>query len=366
MTTARPIVLHVAFALDFGGVETHLRLISQTGGDKFDHQFCSLTKGGDAADAMRTDGSRVWELGSDPWRHPLACVANVRRLLRKIGVQVIHCHGADANVFGLTAALFARTQARIGEEVALRPHRMTARLVCRAAYKTAHRIVAVSDAVAHHLVALGEAPERKIERIYNPVQLSRLHAAPRQQNNPLRVGFVGRLAPEKNVAALIRALALVRQQFPCELLLIGDGPQRVSLELLADELNVREFVRFTGFSKKPEEQLSTCHLYVQPSLHEGMGIALVEAMSCGLPAIVSDKGGMREIVRDGNSGWVLSGVEPIAIAQAMTDAADLTPDRLAAMGEQARQSVAKTFDPGRYVQTIEAMYRNVLGHARGA
>jgi glycosyltransferase involved in cell wall biosynthesis len=357
MSGRRKRVLHVSYALDFGGVETHLRLIAETKGERFEHHFCALAGGGTAAEAIHAAGGTVHALGKRPWREPLSTVIAVRGLARDLGISVIHSHGADANLFGLTGAWLARTPLRIGEEVALRPHRLRARLLLRMVYSSAHRIVAVSDAVARHVEQLGEAPRAKIVRLYNPVQLSDRRAKPRKPGERLRIGFVGRLAPEKNPRALVEATAAVED---CELTLVGDGMQRAEIEDLVRTLGLEERVTMHGYVSQPDELLAACHVYAQPSLHEGLGIALVEAMSCGLPAIVSAEGGMREIVTDGENGWLLEEVSAPAIAEAVREAMRIPVDALAAMGASARRAVGDRFDPTSYVQKLETLYDDCL------
>lgn len=115
-----------------------------------------------------------------------------------------------------------------------------------------------------------------------------------------RLAFVGRLSEEKNLPALIRAVA----ELDVELVLVGDGPDRVKLEALARELPCR--ARFLG--RRPYREipgiLASCQLFVLPSFYEGHPKALIEGMAAGLPVIGTDVPGIREAIVHGETGWL--------------------------------------------------------------
>jgi glycosyltransferase involved in cell wall biosynthesis len=101
--------------------------------------------------------------------------------------------------------------------------------------------------------------------------------------------FAGRLIREKNVDVLVRAICVARQEYPairCEI--IGDGPERTSLEALASELGLEEAVQFSGFAPDYDDLIAamkSSKVFVHPSSREGFGIIAIEAMACGLPVI---------------------------------------------------------------------------------
>jgi glycosyltransferase involved in cell wall biosynthesis len=364
MIRQRRRVLHIGAGLNFGGVETHLRLIAEVNGKRFEHHFCGIDKDGPTAEAIRAADADVYVLGINPWPRKVAAVRTIHALLRRLKPDVVHCHGAEANVFGLPAAWLARVPLRIGEEIGFADRGRVARLVYGLAFRTAHCVVAVSDAAARKIRDSGEVRARKVVRIYNPVRLSQRLARPRLPEQPLRIGFLGRLEPEKNAQAIVRALSLLGAGVHCELLLIGDGIERGEIEALVRSSKLGSRVQIIGYSAQPDDLLSSCHVYVQPSLHEGMGIALVEAMSCGLPPIVSPAGGMPEIVKHGVNGWVLRSVSPADIADALREVLHMNPIDLARFGEQARASVQDQFDPRAYVAKLEQLYDKCLGRRR--
>jgi glycosyltransferase involved in cell wall biosynthesis len=113
----------------------------------------------------------------------------------------------------------------------------------------------------------------------------------------------GRLTKEKGQWHLIRAFAEVRKKLPCQLAILGAGELESYLKLLAAELGIGKDVYFLGWQSNPFKFMARANLFVLPSLTEGFGLALVEAMACGLPVISTDcPGGSKEIIAPPSGG----------------------------------------------------------------
>ncbi|MFC1480617.1 glycosyltransferase [Candidatus Omnitrophota bacterium] len=154
---------------------------------------------------------------------------------------------------------------------------------------------------------------------------------------------VGRLIKRKGYDFLITAFAsLIRGGLDAELILIGDGPERSALEGLARELDVPDGVKFLGAVSDEEkfQYLSAADIYVLSSLHEGFGIVLLEAMSCGLPVVATNKGGQTDIIRDGKEGTLVPPADAESLADAIHKLAT-DPDRMKRVGISNRQEVKK-------------------------
>ena len=161
---------------------------------------------------------------------------------------------------------------------------------------------------------------------------------------------VSRLVPRKGQDVLIRALPAIRSRVPgAALLIVGDGPYRPKLAELAGDLAVTDDVVFTG--PVPWERLPACYdagdVFAMPCRTrrrgldvEGLGIVFLEASSTGLPVVAGDSGGAPDAVLAGETGVVVDGRSPVAVAAATADLlAD--PARSRAMGESGRAWVAK-------------------------
>jgi glycosyltransferase involved in cell wall biosynthesis len=127
---------------------------------------------------------------------------------------------------------------------------------------------------------------------------------------------VGRLVPRKGYAFALEALANISSP-GCHYLVIGDGPEEQSLKNLARQLHVEDMVTFLGFL--PDElkfqYLSASDIYVLPSVHEGFGICLLEAMHCGLPIVSTDEGGQTDILTDGRNALLVPPGDSIALSE---------------------------------------------------
>jgi len=127
---------------------------------------------------------------------------------------------------------------------------------------------------------------------------------------------VGRLVPRKGYAFALEALANISSP-GCHYLVIGDGPEEQSLKNIARQLHVEDMVTFLGFL--PDElkfqYLSASDIYVLPSVHEGFGICLLEAMHCGLPIVSTDEGGQTDILIDGRNALLVPPGDSIALSE---------------------------------------------------
>jgi glycosyltransferase involved in cell wall biosynthesis len=156
---------------------------------------------------------------------------------------------------------------------------------------------------------------------------------------PLRVAFVGNIAPRKGLDTLVEGLA--RAEAAVDLTVVGrtvDEGHVADVRRLVRERGLGDRVRFAGRLSDDElaDVLRASHVLAVPSRYEGFGIVYLEGMSFGLPAIASRAGGASETVADGETGILVDPDDPVAVARAL-DAFASDPDRLAAMGRAARR-----------------------------
>jgi len=194
-------------------------------------------------------------------------------------------------------------------------------------------------------------------------------ARPWRPGEPLRLGTLGRLHPNKGYDVLIEALArLKRQGFPApvpfEVLIAGEGDQREVLEAAIRAAGLAN-VRLTGFETDPRGFLAGLDLYLQPSRAEGLCIAAHEAMQAGLPVLVSAVGEMPYSVVDGEIGRVVPPADAPALAAALAGLLS-HPERLAGMGAAARSRVLERFGGAAFAAAGGEVYARVLAIAAAA
>ena len=168
--------------------------------------------------------------------------------------------------------------------------------------RQADGFVAISAATRGELVAAGYDPAR-VHDLPNGVPVPDQLWQPAPRAVPRHAAFVGRLAPEKGLDALVDAWPIVLGNRPdARLTLIGDGPSRPGLEARIAGLGLAGSIRLNGAAPDPAEVLRDCDLFVLPSREEGMSIALLEAMAWGLPVVASLIPGNAALISDGVHG----------------------------------------------------------------
>lgn len=234
----------------------------------------------------------------------------------------------------------------------------------------AHTVTAVSGDLARKIsVLLGRETEVDVlpnvvdNELFTPGAAS---AELRQRvgilEGELVLGFSGELRYKKGIDFILQALLEVRRDKPACLLVIGEvrGEDEVRLMNFATEHpEDASRVVVTGALTDPgnvRDHLRLCDLYLQPSVWEGAPNALLEAMACGLPVIVSDAGGIPEVVQHGVSGWVIPRVLLHQLGTAISEVMALPQEERARVGAQGRRRVAEQFHPGVEADALLALF----------
>jgi glycosyltransferase involved in cell wall biosynthesis len=288
-------VLHVITGLAAGGAEHQLRLLLRR--LPHDCEVAALRNPGVVAQALRADGIKVHEVAMTSNRD-LAAVAGLRRLIRSGRFDLVHTHLYRACLYGRVAARLAGVRNVVATEHSLgdgviegRPATPGVRALYLATERLGKATIAVSGTVAGRLRAWG-VPDRRIVVIPNGVDAGELGFDPRLRRaarerlgiapDAVVVGGLGRLEPTKRFDRLIDA---VRTVPGATLLLAGDGSARAGLEQFARQAGVAGRVVFAGAVPHPREMLCAMDVLASPSDQETFGLAVLEALACGLPAI---------------------------------------------------------------------------------
>ena len=179
---------------------------------------------------------------------------------------------------------------------------------------------------------------------------------------PAKTGFtlvyVGRLAPVKNHALLLKAFQTALSPMPdLRLWMVGDGSERERLESLAAELNLSERVRFWGQQLDVSPFLSAADAFVMSSKSEGLPMSLLQAFSLGVPSIVTDVGGMAEVVRLSKAGIAVSATDPAGMAAGILRMAGSGAER-AQFSTNALEAFHSRFTLQTMVDAYMELYRN--------
>jgi glycosyltransferase involved in cell wall biosynthesis len=289
-------VLHVITGLDAGGAEQWLRLLLRH--SAADADVLALCNAGVLADAIRSDGVRVTDLGMRGNRD-LAAVPRLVAHIRRGRYDLVHTHLYRAQVYGALAARMAGVRTVVSTEHSLNDTLIEGRPTDRpgvrglylAAARLTTRVVAVSEPVARRLVAWGVPAERVtvvpvgIETAtfaFDPAARREVRAELGLADDSAVVGGVGRMVEPKRFDVLLRAVAPLPG---VSVLLVGEGPARPDLAALAEELGMAGRVRFAGRRVDVGRVLSAMDVFASTSPEETFGVAILEAMAAGLPVV---------------------------------------------------------------------------------
>jgi L-malate glycosyltransferase len=198
----------------------------------------------------------------------------------------------------------------------------------------------------------------EIDVIPNFVDTDAYAPAPDVKRRPLVV-HNSNFRALKRVEDVIRVFAEVRRGRACELMLIGDGPDRSRVEALVRELGLGNSVTFLGKQLSFVEVLRTARAFLLPSTTESFGLAALEAMSCGVPVVASRVGGLPEVVADGEAGFLASVGDVAAMARHVAELLD-DDETLRRMSARARAIAVEKFRMQPAIDQYEAYYRRVL------
>lgn len=180
------------------------------------------------------------------------------------------------------------------------------------------------------------------------------------------IGTVGRLTPIKGIEFVLRACALLIGQRPMSqihVLVVGDGPLREALEELARCLGISKRVTFLGERQDVLHLLGLFDVFVMPSLHEGIPMALLEALGAGCPVVASNVGGIPEIIRDGVDGMLVPSKDPEAIAAAIS-ALQMSESLRSRFQLAGPERVGTEFNAGQMASSTKEFYRSLVTRAQ--
>ena len=324
----------------------------------------TLDAGGEQRDRLEAGGVAVLDLGGRRLRDP-RYHWRVASALRSTGADVVHSHMFAPLLYSAGAHWLAGVRRLVHTEHSIeylldkpsyqRPLRWLARA-------SSSFVVLGERMRVFYVEKVGIAPER-VRVIPNGVVVKDENAANRQMarrelglGEEFVVGAVGRLAPEKNLGLLLQAFARATNSGgPGTLVLIGDGSERQALETQARELGIAERVRFTGWRKDVSAVLPAFDAYALTSLAEGLPLALLEAMSAGVPVVSTAVGDIPEVVRNGATGRLVQSGDEAAFADALAELRN-QPELRQALARAARAQVVERYSRDAMVDAYLSAY----------
>jgi L-malate glycosyltransferase len=290
----------------------------------------------------------------------------LRRLIRNIRPDLIHSHSAGGyGILGRLSNFRPRIVSVYGSDVYEAPTRSGFhKAYIGHVLKSADQVLATSHVMAEHVQELYPRLRPAIVTPFG-VDLSLFSPGPSRNGGVgvTRVGLVKKLLPVYGIDILIDAFAMLpaSDQAPIELHIVGDGPAKNQLHARARESGRGDDIFFHSAvpNSLVPDVLRTFDIFVVPSRSEGFGVAAVEAAAVGLPAIVSDVGGLPEVVEHERTGLVVPPEDARAFAASIRRLAE-NPIERARFGVAARQRAASEYDWNENVARMIDVYRDVL------
>ena len=312
-------IAHVVDSMEVGGAET---LVAQ---------MCRKQReGGDAPAVFALDvlgpiGRQLCDEGFEVLSHLGGGLATgllrITGALRRFGPDVVHLHNPTPTTYGALPARLAGAKKVISTRHSLvaPPIDRLAEFKYALAGRLCDHIVGICEATVRNLKSVQPGLAARTSCIYNGaagLTLS-VDAQGRTDNEEVLV-FVGRLAPVKNLPLLVKAFARAADEASqLRLWIVGDGSERRALESLAAQLSLSRKVVFWGEQSDVAPFISAANALVMSSHSEGLPVSLLESFSLGVPAIVTDVGGMAEVVRLSGGGLVVPPGDSEQMAAAM-------------------------------------------------
>lgn len=311
----------------------------------------------------------------------VVALLKIYRLLRKGRFDLVHTHTSKAGILGRIAARWAGVP-----HIVHTPHgqafngyagRVVTRLFVlleRWAASFTDRIIGLTDQEIRDNLERGIGNPEQFINIPSGIDLKRFETAQKRPEeakvslglSPAArlIGSVGRFEPVKGHAYLLDAFTMLAPRFPdLHLVLVGDGELQPELRSRAQESGLIDRVLFLGWREDIPTLLHAFDLFAFPSLSEGMGRALVEAMAAGLPIVASKVCGIPEVLAHGEAGCLVEPASALSLARGI-ETLLLDPELRYRLASAACER-ARSYSVESMLQKIEAVYQSVLGSENG-
>lgn len=363
-----PRILHIIPTFDRAGAEKLLLLLAEgLVRQGFDVHVCALTRGGPLRAEFHAAGIPTMIIGKR-WKADALAYARLHRHVRRLRPDLVHTWIFAAGAYGRVAARAVGVRRLVAGEYCVDRWKSTWQwIVDRGLARFTDRFVTNSPAVRDYCAA-HRLPIERFEVIPNGIppaydsDVSRAELLRELElpDDARLVGVVSRLWPQKRVKDLIWAADLLRVLHDnLRLLVIGDGPERATLERFARLASDLDHIRFLGHRDDVSRILPHLDVFWNGSEYEGQPVAVMEAMAAGVPVVASDIPGNRELVVPGETGYLVPIAGRAARARS-TDALLKNADLAQRLGTAGRQRMLDHFSVEQNIQRHVELYRQLL------
>jgi len=367
-------VLQIITGLEAGGAERlTLSIAVRIAKMNYDSRICALYGEGALANEKKNADVKIIKLRKKHKVNPFI-ILDIYKIIKENKPDIIHTHLIHATLYGRIAAILAGVRIIFTTEHNTsnwKKKYFLINLLYRLTAKSNKKIFAISEAVKQSMINIGKIDSSKIEVLYNGIELAQF----RNQllNVPIKdheykqpvIGTVGRLDIRKGHKYLLDAAVEILKHYPeATFLIIGDGDQEKNLKQQVTSLGLsHRNIKFLGFQKNVVNYLRLMNIFVLPSLEEGLGLAILEAMAAGIPVVATAVGGITEIVKHGETGVLVEPKNSNVLAEAILQILN-NPVQADSFCEQGKKLVEKKFHVDLMVKNIANFYDQYIRKLR--
>ncbi len=294
--------------------------------------------------------------------------------IHKYNINIIHMNSYHPGNYCRLAAFFMRVPIIIDHWHGFNRFNLKRRMLCRLYNLFTDLSFVVSELVGKYVQQQCRTDAARIKVLYNGVdpalyQGKSLATKVRKElglplDRPV-VGLVARLDHRaKGHLELLQALSILKDRYTIHALMVGGGRRQEEMQQLAASLGLADIVHFLGNRRDVPELLAALDIFVLPSHNEGVSLAVLEAMAAGLPVIVSEVGGLPEIVKHEETGLLIPPKDPEALARSLARLLE-NPELAHRLGQKAREHVQEKYSLERLAQVVNAMYDDLVKRKLG-
>ncbi|MDQ1363707.1 MAG: hypothetical protein QG652_1569 [Pseudomonadota bacterium] len=357
-------VLHVIESLEFGGAEMVVINLANKLSDKYDVSICMTKRQGDLC-ARVSDKVRLHYLGCKEG-NDLSAIKKIINLIKDNQIDIVHVHNWSVFIEAVTAARLAGVKKIIhtihgpymahGKSMLTVIKKNVRRAMENLLSVFVYRFVPVSYSIRDYLLRDFCINSGKVLPIHNGISGFELNRKRSLAPGILQLITVGRVAKIKNHRMMLSGLRKALDAgVRATLTIVGDGPEYENICEHARSLNLDSHIEFLGFRSDIADIMADKDVYILTSDYEGISIALLEAMSIGLPAIATSVGGVPETVIDHGSGILIEKGNADALAKAIIYMAN-HPEERSRFGLEARAYFLREFEESNFIRKYDDVY----------
>lgn len=366
-------VLHIQETVGYGGVERlRLSLAKLLDKEKYILKIICTQAVGSIADDIRSYNVELIEIGKFNSIFHFSQHQKVQKIIHEYKPHIIHGAVFEGVTMAAINGFLKRVPIIILEETSDPKNRSwKGHLLMKFFCKFSDKVIGVSAGVADYLQKELKIKSNKVTQIDNGVVVPKSLSELEKQNlrnkldinkNEIIIGSVGRMLSDehKRFSDLIYVLKNLRERgLNVKLILVGEGPERKKYQQLAEELQVDSKVIFTGYQSNVTQYYSIFDIFSLVSSYEAFGLVLAEAMLHKLPVVATSVGGMKYIVENNETGFLVPKHQVKVISQKLYDLC-IDPKLRAIMGQNGYMKAMEHYTEEKYVEKIQNLYENLI------